>query len=107
MEEKPLRKFNHHTLLVIKGLCGSHGWATAYANLGKCLLNKKIKQKGSRQCLLCLTEPDCYRKPDLAFRSIQVDYCVCVEQTDLCMPRLTEGFKPQGKKKTVFFDYRL
>lgn len=47
MEEKPLRKFNHHTLLVIKGLCGSHGWATAYANLGKCLLNKKIKQKGS------------------------------------------------------------
>jgi len=47
MEEKPQRKFNHHTLLVIKRLCGSHGWATAYANLGKCLFNKKFKQKVS------------------------------------------------------------
>lgn len=33
---------------------------------------------------------------------------VCVQQTDVCMHRLTAGFKPQGKKrKMLFFAYKL
>lgn len=109
MEEKPLRKCNHHTLPVIKGLCGSHGWATAYANLRKYLLNKKIKQKAPWQCLLCLTGPDCYRKRGLSFRSIQANCRIQAtgekeENVIFCLQTMT---KKQAQKISSVMDQDL